>query len=353
MSPEAFDARAAYAFCLSPEDRNRLPYYDKLVNALGDSATGRSLLEEAPPEQRNPMLVLASLHYQALSGDDVLAPLYRDIGVIPTEAFAASVVARLEAHPQLVRSQLQRSTQTNEPGRSAVLAAVLRELRVRGVTDIHLIDVGTSMGLNLYPDFYQVTAVGPSDPSVLVMEDLSKNLRKGPLPTIHQRIGIDRTPLDPNDPDDVRWLEACLWPEEPLRTLRLHSILEAMRSWPAATRLRGSANALLDVAVARCTPGATPVIFHSWVAAYFTPDEQSTFDRLVRQNVAEGAIWIYFEHPASVAGLHPPSVDDRSPRKGGSQIVVCRPGGIPEHWGWAHPHGRWIALEPPAGSPQP
>ena len=34
-----------------------------------------------------------------------------------------------------------------------MLASVLGELNERGITDVHLIDVGTSMGLNLYPDF--------------------------------------------------------------------------------------------------------------------------------------------------------------------------------------------------------
>jgi hypothetical protein len=347
VNEEPFDAAAAYRWSLSAEDRARLPYYDALVNALSEAEIGRTLLEEARPEQRNPMLVLAALHYGALCGDPVLAPLYDAIGALAPGEFASRIASRLEERPDLVRRQLHRATQTNEPGRSAVLAAVLRVLKARDVDDIHLIDVGTSMGLNLYPDLYRVNVHDPSDPSVLVIHDLNGTVRSGNLPTVHQRIGIDLNPLDPDQPDDVRWLEACLWPEEPHRNARFHSILEQMRQWPRAIRLKGPAVQLIDEAVSSCSPNATPVIFHSWVAAYFTPAEQREFRARVMRHVEAGAIWIYFEHPKSVPGLDPPPSATDSPRKGGSQIVVSEAGAEPASWGWAHAHGRWIALTPP------
>jgi hypothetical protein len=347
VSEEPFDAAAAYRWSLSAEDRARLPYYDGLVNALSKAEIGRTLLEEARPEQRNPMLVLAALHYGALCADPVLAPLYDAIDELAPEEFASRVVSRLEERPDLVRRQLHRVTQTNEPGRSAVLAAVLGELKARGVDDIHLIDIGTSMGLNLYPDHYRVNVQDPSDPSVLVMHDLNGNVRSGALPIVHQRIGIDLNPLDPEQPDDVRWLEACLWPEEPHRNARFRSILEQMKQWPPATRLKGPAVELIDEAVSSCSSNATPVIFHSWVAAYFTLAEQREFRGRVMRHAAAGAIWIYFEHPSSVPGLDPPPSVTAPPRKGGSQIVVSEAGAEPASWGWAHPHGRWIALTAP------
>jgi hypothetical protein len=347
VSARPFDAAKYFRRSLSPEDRARLPYYSQLIDALADSATACQLLEETRPEQRNPMLILATLHYGALRGDEVLSPLYEGIGTLTPEHFATAVVERLETRPGLVRAELHRATQTNEPGRSAVTGAVLRELKLRGVNDVHLIDVGTSMGLNLYPDHYRVNVDDPNDPSILEMLDIYSSVPDGPLPTIHERVGIDLNPLDPEEPDDVVWLEACLWPEEPQRAARFRAILDQMHAWPPATRLKGSASDIIDDAVARCATTATPVIFHTWVAAYFSLEEQRIWRERAMSHVSSGAVWIYFEFPASVAGLQPPRSTIVSPRHGGTQIVVAEPGAQPVAWGWAHPHGRWIALSPP------
>lgn len=340
-----FDPQFYYQRSLAPEDRERLPAYAALVDALGASEIGRALLREVRPEQRNPMLILAALHFQALRGDPVLAPLYAKIADLEPRDFARDVVARLEECPALVRDELHRATQTNEIGRSAVLVALLAELCARGVTDIHLIDVGTSMGLNLYPDFYFVNEPGHGALS-LTMEELSPHVTTHPLPRIHERIGIDLNPLSPNSPEDVAWLRACLWPEEPQRAERFDAVLEAMKQWPIATRLAGSAVSRIDDALELCPPEAVPVIFHSWAAGYFSPDEQVRWREKVLAHVEVRAIWCYLEHPSSVPGLAPPAPDAESPRKGGTQIVVALTGGEPAHWGWSHPHGRWIALSP-------
>ncbi|MHB1208216.1 MAG: DUF2332 family protein [Acidimicrobiales bacterium] len=348
MSERPFDAASAYRRSFSPEDRARHPRYGALIDALSNSETARHLLGEAPPEQRNPMLVLAALHYAALEGDPVLAPLYERINLTSPDDFASTVRARLEAAPHLVRRQLGRTTQTNEPGRSAVLVGVLRELRARGVEDVHLIDVGTSLGLNLYPDYYRINDPDANDPAALEVEYLGACGSDGALACIHQRIGIDPNPLSPDVPDDVRWLEACLWPEAPERAARLYELVGRIRTWPPATRLAGSALERIDEALAACEPGPTPVIFHSWVAAYFSLDEQARWREKVLDHVSRGAIWIFLEHPEYVGGLTPPLDAVASPRRGGSQVVVARRNHGVSPWGWAHPHGRWIALSPPA-----
>ena len=348
MHESPFDAASAYYRSLSREDRDRLPRYAVLISALAESQVACRLLGEAPPQQRNPMLVLAALHFAARAGDEVLAPLYATIATIEPTIFAVSVVERLEMMPSLVRDQLHRMTQTNEPGRSAVLVSVLRELRARGVRDVHLIDVGTSMGLNLYPDFHRINEPDTRDPATLRTEYLTPRGVEGDPAIIHQRIGIDPNPLSPDSIDDVRWLEACLWPEEPARIQRLHALVEAMRTWPPATRLAGTGIERIDEALALCAPGATPVIFHSWVAAYFSISEQARWRERALAHVTEGAAWVFLEHPDYVRGMAPPRDHASSPRPGGSQVVVAEPFNEPASWGWAHPHGRWIALTPPS-----
>jgi hypothetical protein len=267
------------------------------------------------------MLVLAALHYHALRADHDLAPLYTDMAALTPDAFAHAVTAVLERRPSLVRGELHRSTQTNEPGRSAVLATILGELSGRGVSDVHLIDVGTSMGLNLYPDYYRVNE-DDTEGVVLTMEYLGEHQTSSPLPRIHQRIGIDLNPLDPENADDVLWLKACLWPEQPERIARFDEVLDEMVLWPKATRLRGSAVDLIDEALELCGPEAMPVIFHSWAAAYFSPEDQVHWRERIMSHVRTRALWVYFEHPWCVKSLEPRrlaargSLPDRGVRTG-------------------------------------
>jgi hypothetical protein len=178
------------------------------------------------------------------------------------------------------------------------------------------------------------------------VESLGAPLPDGPLPNIHSRVGIDLHPLDPDDPDDVLWLRACLWPEEPHRDARLRAILARRPSWPPTTRVRGAALDAIDDVVASLSPDATPVLFHSWVAGYFSPDDQVAWRDAVMAHVARGAVWIYVEHPESVAGLAPPTAPSPPPRSGSAQIVVTMARGEPAAWGWSHPHGRWMVLDP-------
>ena len=347
MSSEVLGAAVLYRHALSPEDRERLPRYRHLLDALALSPVATQLLDAAPPEQRNPMLILAALHYNALNGEATLAPLYEAIGEVDPEDFAQGVVGALERDPTLVSGHLHRRTQTNEPGRSAILGQVLRALALRGTSDVHLIDVGTSMGLNLYPDFYRTNSGDEGDLLNFEIHELAEPLLESPLPAIHERIGIDLNPLDPQRSDDVQWLKACLWPEEPLRRRRLETMLAVMASWPPAQRLCGSALDVIDEVIDSCPSDATPVVFHSWVAAYFSHAEQVAWrEGMLRQTMSR-AIWVYFEYPPAVKGLTPPSATDRSPRKGGSQVVVTEIGREQASWGWTHPHGRWIALSLP------
>ena len=70
------DARRRYRYSFTREDHERLPFYSALMKALEDDLVAQELLAGVRVEQRNPMLVLASLHLAALRGHPVLAPIY-------------------------------------------------------------------------------------------------------------------------------------------------------------------------------------------------------------------------------------------------------------------------------------
>lgn len=350
MADPRRDAANAYRHGLAPEDRTRVPYYSALLNELSTSEVAIDVLLALPEEQRRSILILAILHFHALRGHEALRALYEPLprgGDRPVDVFAKDVRAILDAEPDLVLSQLHRRTQTNEVGRSAVLRAVLAELRRRGLESVHIVDLGCSAGLNLYLDQFSVG----DEPSELVLT--CEQLRPAtfaPIPEIGARVGIDLNPLDLRTPDDARWLRACLWPEEPLRLRRLDAVEAHLASWPPLTLLRGSVLDRMDDAVATCGTALPTLFMHTWAASYFPLDVQRALGHRLREMSASGPYyWLACEWEPSVAGLElPPSIND-SPRPGACQIAVTEPGQPTADWGWSHAHGRWIALTPPPG----
>jgi hypothetical protein len=352
---ERADAAWRYQHALSVDDQQRHPYYAALSAACAKSDTMISLLASVPLEQRNAMLIFAALHYQALSSQPDLAALYQEIasgaGATP-EQFAAHVVTTVERDPTVVTPLLTRSTQTNEPGRSSVFQAVLREFVRRGVRELNLIDIGTSAGLNLFVDQYRVEygTHEASSPLTLVCESLGEPAGTGALPVIRSRVGVDANPLDLRNDDDALWLRACLWPENPERLLRLEAIERHVDQWPELTLVRADALEGLERALELVDPFVPTVVMHSWAAAYFDAQLQSAFGARMRELVRHDRVsWIFLEWPRAVPGLSPPKSSVSSPRAGASQIAVALAGGELECWGWCHPHGRWMALSVPSG----
>ena len=338
-----------YRHILAPEDRERLPAYAALCDALAESPAAIEMLGSVNPRQQNPTLVLAILHYLALRGHDVLAPLYNELHLghaVDPKAFASAVVAVLEANPELVRAQLHRSTQTNEPNRSAVLSAVIGDVaRTYGHAQITLIDVGTSMGFNLYPDLIRVSEQETGDDATLISNCLTPNFTRSAVPSVGRRVGLDQNLLYPDNVDDVAWLQACLWPEESRRLRRFRALLDQMKHWPEVIRREGNALDLIDVEL---TYDDTPTyVINSWVLAYFSLEERARWRATMDVHFAqrEDLVWISMEHPSINESLGFPEAPKTSPRPGASEIVVTTSWSPSTHWGWTHPHGHWFSVD--------
>ena len=342
------DIANRYRHVLSPEDRARLPLYAALVDRLSESATAIELLGAAPVRQQNPTLILAILHYLALCGHPVLGPLYdavrRDQPVAVAD-FVDPVMAVLESEPHLIRTHLTRSTQTNEPNRSAVLARVVADVAHReGWTETTLIDVGCSMGLNLYPDLVTILETDDGHDATLVTTCRIPNFVPSVMPSITRRIGIDENPLDPRNDDDVRWLEACLWPEESRRFRRFSALVDAARHWPEPERLRGDALAALNDVLA--TTSGPVVVLNSWVLAYLRPEERRAYRSMLDRHfgVRPDLAWITFEHPSMNEHLGFPSAVTPTEWAGATVVTVTTSSQPSTHWGWCHPHGHWFSV---------
>lgn len=242
--------------------------YEDWARGIADDPKVLTLIDELPPLKRQVNLVFAAARAAGAA-------------VTGYPAFREWLVAHW---PRVREIALARSTQTNEAARCAVLLPLLAALP----QPLALIEVGASAGLCLYPDRYgyrfgDAELHPPDGPSGVMLQPSLAGPVPVPdrMPVVAWRAGIDLNPLDVRDDDDTRWLETLVWPEHEARRDRLRAAIAIAREDPARI-VRGDALAALSALAAEAPAGATLVVFHSAVLAYFSAEERESFVELVQ-----------------------------------------------------------------------
>ncbi len=351
-------------------DPHGSPLYAELCRGLAGDPETCSLLLAAAPAQRIPNLLFAAVHDLLLAGgpaaSDPLAAYY------PSVAGDAARPPDAAAHPrfrtfcvrhrdELLRSIGSHSTQTNEPRRSAALVPALGRIAAESGRSLAILEAGTSAGLLLQVDRYRIryggVATGPPGSRLALACHVVGD--HPPIPSrlpIAWRAGIDLAPVDPDDPDGVRWLRACLWPEHRERAANLEAAVEIARDHRPLV-VRGDMVADLPGLAARAPADAAMVVFHFTALVYLPATRRRAFVEMVRGFAATAGrpVWLVgCESVHLVARLGadlgvdllegmPPRIPDGP----ACAIVEWRmdPGGSARHrlLGLVHPHGRWIA----------
>jgi hypothetical protein len=204
-------------------------------------------------------------------------------------AFRAFVVG----HQDDLRDLMSvRSTQTNEPGRCAVLLPLLAAL----TQPIALLEVGASAGLCLLPDRYRYDfggrRVGPVDsPVTFPCEPRGSVPVPEAVPEVAWRLGLDLHPLDVTDPDTGRWLTALVWAGDAEREDRLRAAIRVASNDPPSVTAGDLLTETTRLA-ATAPADATLVVFHSAVMPYLSPEERTRFIDVVSQLPV---VWVSFE----------------------------------------------------------
>jgi hypothetical protein len=297
-------------------DAAESPLYERVAVALSESDAALRALEAVPARRRQPALILAALHDLALAGRaPALAAAYA-AGDRDAAAAAAvdTLVRRIDAVGTIAARRRLRSDQT---GRCAVLyPAIAEAARRAGAPAVGLIDVGCSAGLNLNVDRVGITyGNGQSlgDPASVVQFEASvvggRPLPTGAMPRVVARIGVDPDPLDVTDADDVRWLRACVWPDQPERRARLDAEMALAATEPPLL-LQGDAVDVLPDAVARVPADALPVVTTTWALSRVPPQSRRRFLRRLDEAAEDRAVaWV----SAEGVGVAPtiPTLGDR------------------------------------------
>lgn len=326
--------------------RHRAPLYSRISGALADWPALEDLFAEAPDPARVPVNLFAAVHYLLLAEPDApLARFYPNLAGAGTDPgdpvpefldFCAERAADLR---ELVATRLP---QTNEIGRAPLLVAGLGALPPGPRAQL---DLGASAGLNLMLDRLAYSdGHGVLGDSALVLDCVvrpsGRRLADG-LAVIRSRLGLDANPLDLTDPDDARWLEACVWPDQADRFARLQRAIALFLADPIPLR-RGDAVADLASTVAELGDGV-PVITTSWMLCYLERERQREFVTVLDALGAEHDLdWVWVESPVVVPVLPVPA------ELVGSDVTVLGysswRGGRRTNRALArcHPHGYWL-----------
>ncbi len=306
--------------------------YARLAGVIADSPELMRVLNQIPNRPR-PNVLLAVVHYLLMDGlGPELARFYPSLTDEPLHPegvgpFFTEFV--LDNEPVIVALAATRYTQTNECRRCV---ALLPAIWASGFDRFHLIDIGTSAGLNLAVDRYRYRWDGLQWGPVAGVT-LETELRgRPPNPRaieVLTRTGLDLKPVDPTDQRERRWLDALIWPEHSERRARLRAALDVVSS--VDTRLvAGSATETLGPTLDTLPPGEPAVVMHSFVFNQLTGGQREVVSSLLAK-------------AGERRPLHRVSFELLDDNDEWARLGVDDGSGLVEI-GQGHPHGEWLEL---------
>ena len=308
--------------------------YFKLAHAVALDNEILSFIAEMTDQQPN--LLFAAVQY--LTGPERM----------PSNAPELSAFVR-GSRDVLAAVMRSHHTQTNEVGRCAVILPALPK------GPLALIEVGASAGLCLLLDKYHYeygpTRIGNSSPVVLRCMPETPVPLPPDLPEIVWRRGLDIDLVDLNDPEKVRWLLACVWPDHVERRRRLEAAIDLCRGKSPVIE-RGDLVDELPALIEDAPDDATLIIFHSAVFPYVSAERRAAFGEvLAKASHGRDIVWLSNEGPGAIPELEAlaPQRNRLRFRLGRTRLSKGR--GQPELVALSHYHGwdlEWLLH--PAGS---
>jgi hypothetical protein len=311
------------------------PLYSHLVDELAKDPDVLRILNRIE-HRPSPNLLFAAVQYLLMEGaDPELARFYPSVVEDPDPPDGAGPVFKafaMEHEDQIVEMGSTRYTQTNECRRCV---ALLPLAMMAPFTRFHLVDIGTSAGLNLGMDRYHYRwdglEWGPSSPVILEAGT------RGTPPALHEieilsRTGLDLHPIDVSDLEARRWLEALIAPELTGRRMRLRLAIEMISGLDVGL-VEGDVLETLAPFL-DSLPGDEPVVvMNSFSLLQLSPAG--------REEVEQIAAAARDRRPVFRVSMEVLDVADAAPR------LVVDDGSGAHLVGQAHPHGEWIELFEP------
>jgi hypothetical protein len=360
VAEETGDLAALWRWFGESQCRGYSALYERIAEVVAGDDETLALVQEAPPAAHLPPMLFGAVHYLLLQGlEHPLADVYS--GRTDADPAPLFIDVCRSRRADVARLLATRHVQTNECGRSAVIGPGLTWLARRFGGPLALVDVGASAGLNLVCDRYRLDygphgATGPpSSPVVVRCDVVGGEPPVAPtLPELAARVGVDRSPVELGDPDDARWLLACVWPD----TGRLERTAAAIRLAQAdpPRLVAGDAVATVARVVAALPAGTSAVVVTTWAFAYLSVDERAEFvGELAEVSRRRRVAWLSAEGPGTVELLaqqatpDPPVPERLVPAEPDVLGLVTFDDGATDAQvlAFVHPHGLWMDWRAP------
>src|SRR5699024_8004812 len=284
------------------------PLYSHLADEAAADRDVAALLTAADAHDAKPTLLLAVAH-RLLQADPVhpLSRYYPSLGgtdgvdADTWPVFREFLLERADRARELVA---HRFTQTNEVARAASLYPALTRVATAAGSRVALLEPGCSAGLLLGLDSFsyryqcqggeQLTA-GPAK-AKLGLHCALETAAGAELPSIAgklsigARIGLDRAPVDLRDEDELAWLEACVWADQPERIQRLRMAATLQTKNPPEL-VRGDIVEDLAATAERLPTRLPLVVMTSHVLEYVGSQRRVDFVAELRRLAAQRDLW--------------------------------------------------------------
>lgn len=324
------------------------PTYAALTAGVAGDGELLALAARRQQGQPAPNMLFGAVQYLLLRG--VEHPLAAHYPILsgpeppPDEAFPLFRAFCLEHRKAVGELIATRRTQTQVVRRCTCLLPAFGLVHREARAPLALIDVGASAGLNLNFDRYAYRYLRSGSECLRWGRDaarveLEADLRgPGTLPApppeipVASRDGIDLSPIDLADPDELLWLRALIWPEHVERHAQLVDAAAELKQSPIGLH-RGDASRDLSHLLER-VPAEVALVVYSTIAMYQVPREgRRRLTEALEARSRERPVW-----RVALEGVHPPSLTLTRYRGGsGETELLAR----------ASPHGWWIEWRNP------
>lgn len=323
-------------------------YRDLLTVAVGDLEAGGVVADvvegfsEDPASAAVALRFMGGVHRLVLLG---LAPElsvhYPSVGGSPDPGtIGADFLSTVRAHIGYLRDALSVAPQTNEIGRCAVLLPGLMFALGEGHTEVRLLDIGASGGLNLLLDRYRYemgswTWGDATSPAVITSE------WSGPAPmtrkfSIVERRGCDLAPIDVTKGEQRIRLLSFIWADQTERFTRTAAALDLAKDDPPCVDEASADSWLAHHLWIEPPPGVMTIVQHSVMWQYLASDMQGRVMSVIEEAGARASP----RHPVAHVSFEPPSAGYTGD---GPILSVTRwPGGGTKVLASAHAHGAWV-----------
>ncbi|GAB2974459.1 DUF2332 domain-containing protein [Amycolatopsis acidiphila] len=293
------------------------PLYEHLTTNAAEDDEVAGLLTAAPDDTAGAPLLLAAAH--RLVQADPIHPLSRyypslggfdgvDGGTWPL--FREFLLERADKVRAIVA---ERHTETNEVSRAAGLFPAVALAAKQAGGKVALLEVGCSAGLLLGLDKFgyryqcdggeQILA-GPAKAAVGLHCALGLGsgavLPKVPKKVaVAAKVGLDTSPIDVSDEDELAWMEACVWADQ-LDRIRLLRAAAAAQRKDTPELVEG--DAVDDLAAAAARTGDLPlVVLTSRVLNHVAEQRRGEFVEGLAKLAADRPVWWVSDEPYEVA----------------------------------------------------